>query len=382
MATTHYVKKIIAATIFASMASAAPVALAQELTADNNGESATSTAASQESSSTLPSVDAGADAGKDLEDDDIAISDTVSPTKASTSSSKDMQKPSISAKATLSVSGDETNVTAVMSYKGLEKGKEYQVKFTAKDSATQKVMDGLTLRFTATGGAGDQEFTFTLPKALDVVNFEKIEVYSADSDEPVATLKSPFQARKAGDSKESEGKTMLKTSAELDADVIQTGAKVNDTITYEGLTPGETYTVESRLMCKADGEDTGSLKNSEFVAEDSKGTFTVKDIEISNPDCFEQVVFEKVKDSKGNVVAAHEDMEDKAQTVGDGKNGKKKKKKTPVSQPSSVKKTPVTKVVPVAPQIQGQGGGGGERNTIGNVPSGDFTTAGATLFTR
>src|SRR5699024_3487715 len=51
--------------------------------------------------------------------------------------------------------------------------------------------------------------------------------------------------------------TSLVDKADGDKNVAWEGGTVVDTVTYEGLTPGEEYTVTGELMDKATGEGTG-----------------------------------------------------------------------------------------------------------------------------
>ena len=157
-------------------------------------------------------------------------------------------------------------------------------------------------------------------------------------------------------------------------------------------------------MCKATGADTGAVANHQFTPEQENGQTVVQGIQVTNPDCLEQVVFEKLYDDKGFLVATHEDINDAAQTFG-GAQPAKKKKKTPKPTPKPEKTTPAPEGPMAVANAEanaapaplgsapaggggggagGAGGGGGSapRQVIGSVPSGDYTNAGATIFTR
>ena len=106
--------------------------------------------------------------------------------------------------------------------------------------------------------------------------------------------------------------------------VIEAGkAKVVDTVAYKGLVPGETYIAVGTLMDKGTGEPFLDKDGSEVTArtpfepEAPSGTVEVTfefDTEgLAEGD--ELVVFEKVLDSAGNVVAAHEDIDSAEQSV-------------------------------------------------------------------
>ena len=161
-------------------------------------------------------------------------------------------------------------------------------------------------------------------------------------------------------------------------------------------------------MCKATGEDTGAVANHEFTPDQENGQTVVQGIEVTNPDCLEQVVFEKLYDDKGLLVASHEDINDAAQTFG-GEQPAKKKKKTPTPEKPAPKPQPKPEApmavanadanadsapapapLGAAPASGGGGGAGGAggagggapRQVIGSVPSGDYSVTGSTLFNR
>lgn len=117
--------------------------------------------------------------------------------------------------------------------------------------------------------------------------------------------------------------TTAKDAADGDQ-VIEAGkAKVVDTVAYKGLVPGETYIALGTLMDKGTGEPFLDKDGNEVTArtpfepEAPSGTVEVTfefDTEgLAEGD--ELVVFEKVLDSAGNVVAAHEDIDSAEQSV-------------------------------------------------------------------
>lgn len=119
----------------------------------------------------------------------------------------------------------------------------------------------------------------------------------------------------------------ISTTAKDGADgdqVIEAGkAKVVDTVAYKGLVPGETYIAVGALMDKGTGEPFLDKDGNEVTArtpfepEAPSGTVEVTfefDTEgLAEGD--ELVVFEKVLDSAGNVVATHEDIDSAEQSV-------------------------------------------------------------------
>lgn len=164
----------------------------------------------------------------------------------------------------------------------------------------------------------------------------------------------------------------IRTSAEgSTGNTIESGTTVNDTVSYSGLESGNGYRLEARLMCKETGEDTGASKEHEFTASSASGEVTVEDIAVEDPDCLEQVVFQNLYDEEGYLVASHEDIQDNSQTVGGGTTGKKKK---------SSGEGMVTEV-PSSPQTSQQQAQP-ERKIISNMPSGEGSSLGSTIFNR
>lgn len=111
--------------------------------------------------------------------------------------------------------------------------------------------------------------------------------------------------------------------------------KIVDTVTYTNLTEGETYKVIGTLMDKEtgkaiqiDGKDLTA--EAAFTAKKADGTvdvtftFNTKDLEGHSV-----VVFEKMMDANGSVIAIHEDLNDEDQTVIVGKKPEEPKEETP-----------------------------------------------------
>lgn len=315
---------------------------------------------------------------KDDQELETTSSESTTPTTGGSSRATSAQVSIDPEKAKAKISHGKTDFSIGISYSGLTQGTEYQAQFTIKDKDGNVVSDKQPEKFSAKKGKGNKGFSLSFDGSignasvsLDIV--DENEDIIASTDDPVDIV-----ANEDGEDQEAQ----ISTTASLDADVIQTGAKVDDTVKYEGLIPGQKYTVESSLMCKADEEDTGASKTSEFTAEESSGEYKVEGIEITDPDCFEQVVFETVKDEEGNVVAEHTDINDEAQTVGDGHFAKKKKKKNPAEDAFAVR-TPARKARANAnADANAQPTPSGGRAVIGSVPSGEFSSYGDTLFNR
>src|SRR5690606_6051732 len=100
-----------------------------------------------------------------------------------------------------------------------------------------------------------------------------------------------------------------------DKTISWTGGTVIDAVKYTDLSPGNVYTVKGELMDKATGEGTGIFGETTFTAEERDGTIAV---EFVVPEGFAGdtlVVFEKLYNTDGKLIAVHEDIEDEEQTV-------------------------------------------------------------------
>ena len=94
-----------------------------------------------------------------------------------------------------------------------------------------------------------------------------------------------------------------------------------DTVSFTGLTPGEEYILKGKVMDKANGEvlkmdDKEVVSELRFIPETPDGTvcmeFTLNTNSLKGKAL---VVFEKLHDLKGNLIAVHEDINDTEQTV-------------------------------------------------------------------
>lgn len=112
-----------------------------------------------------------------------------------------------------------------------------------------------------------------------------------------------------------------------DGDKLVTGSEViiADEVAFEGLTPGGSYTLEATLMDAETGEPlksgegllaTDVAATVEFTPEAAEGTQTVElSFDSSGLGGHRLVVFEKLLDAEGTVLAVHEDIEDEGQSV-------------------------------------------------------------------
>lgn len=311
---------------------------------------------------------------------------TQTPTneESATTEDPDPVRPDVTAKAKHKGGKNKGTVSLDIEYKNLKKG-NYSVKVKAYKNSGEELGKEHGFDFSATQENGNWIGEVNIsPKKLPDLHLGvsivdgngKIVAEIGGKNSKDLQLSAGKTAGKDGESTAPE----IRTSAALDVDVIQSGAKVSDTVNYTGLVAGEKYTIETRLMCKDTAKETGDAVKNEFTADKADGKYVVENIEVTDPDCLEQVVFEKLYDSKGNLVATHEDIDDKAQTIGGARDGKKKKKK---KDGEGIKPS---MEVPAAPKLTPLGGGEGSpapgRAVIGSVPSGEFDGFGMTIFER
>lgn len=267
-------------------------------------------------------------------------------------------------------------ITDTVSYQGLKKGETYTLKGELVDKKTSR----------PTGDTGEQKFTASSEEGTQDV---KIGVKNASSSELVVfekLLDSKGQIVATHEDVNDQSQTIgkknrkpeIRTSAEgSTGNKIESGTKITDTVSYTGLEPGKHYRLEAKLMCKKDGSDTGAIQTKEFTADKENGQAKVEDIAVTNPDCNEQVAFEKLYDDNGYLVASHEDITDEAQTVGGETEGKKK---TPQNKPAP-RPTAIGNGNP-QPAPQQPAPQPAPRQVIKSVPSGQGTIEGSTIFNR
>ena len=100
----------------------------------------------------------------------------------------------------------------------------------------------------------------------------------------------------------------------------QKRSEIIDTVDYSGLQPGQTYTVRGTLMDKKTGKElladgkpvTGETS---FIPEENAGSIQVRFVfDATGTEDFDSVVFEKLYQGE-YLLASHEDLQDKGQTV-------------------------------------------------------------------
>ena len=231
-----------------------------------------------------------------------------------------------SSKINVSEAKKEVSVTDTVAYRNLVPGKEYTVRGTAVDKETGEPLtdaDGnelvSTAKFTAASADGsvDVKFTFdgTAMAGRSVVFFEnvyytdKLIAVHADIDDEAQTVHIPLIFTSVKD-KDTDSHMSLAGS-----DVTLT-----DTVAYRNLVQGKTYTISGTLMDQRTGKAVtvngkAVTSSADFTPDTADGETTVDfHFNTNGLDDTTVVVFEKMFYGKAEI-AAHEDINDKGQTI-------------------------------------------------------------------
>ena len=231
-----------------------------------------------------------------------------------------------SSKINVSEAKKEISVTDTVAYRNLVPGKEYTVRGKAVDKETGEPLtdaDGnelvSTAKFTAASADGsvDVKFTFdgTAMAGHSVVFFEnvyytdKLIAVHADIDDEAQTVHIPLIFTSVKD-KDTDSHMSLAGS-----DVTLT-----DTVAYRNLVPGKTYTISGTLMDQRTGKAVtvngkGVTSSADFTPDTADGETKVDfHFNTKGLDDTTVVVFEKMFYGKAEI-AAHEDINDKGQTI-------------------------------------------------------------------
>ena len=231
-----------------------------------------------------------------------------------------------SSKINVSEAKKEISVTDTVAYRNLVPGKEYTVRGTAVDKETGEPLtdaDGnelvSTAKFTAASADGsvDVKFTFdgTAMAGRSVVFFEnvyytdKLIAVHADIDDEAQTVHIPLIFTSVKD-KDTDSHMSLAGS-----DVTLT-----DTVAYRNLVPGKTYTISGTLMNQRTGKAVtvngkAVTSSADFTPDTADGEtkvdfhFNTKDLDDTTVVVFEKMFYGKAE------IAAHEDINDKGQTI-------------------------------------------------------------------
>lgn len=227
------------------------------------------------------------------------------------------------------LASNQAEIVDSVSYKGLKKGTEYELRGTLMDAETGEALKGMdgkeitaTAKFTPKASSGKQKVKFKFDATLlgghKAVVFEslyldgKIQATHEDPEDEDQTVE--FLPVEIG--------TTATDAADGDKSIgVGKAVTVEDEVSYKNLATGREYTVTGTMMDAATGKP---LKDAEgntitasttFEPEDTEGkvkvTFSVDTSTLSNK---KLVVFEKLE-ADGNVIASHEDLTDEGQTV-------------------------------------------------------------------
>ena len=227
------------------------------------------------------------------------------------------------------LASNQAEIVDSVSYKGLKKGTEYELRGTLMDAETGEALKGMdgkeitaTAKFTPKASSGKQKVKFKFDATLlgghKAVVFEslyldgKIQATHEDPEDEDQTVE--FLPVEIG--------TTATDAADGDKSIgVGKAVTVEDEVSYKNLATGREYTVTGTMMDAATGEP---LKDAEgntitasttFEPEDTEGkvkvTFSVDTSTLFNK---KLVVFEKLE-ADGNVIASHEDLTDEGQTV-------------------------------------------------------------------
>lgn len=225
------------------------------------------------------------------------------------------------------VTGVDITIVDEVAYEGLTPGVEYTLEAALMDAETGDpvTVGGKQVAGTATFAPDEADGVQAVELAFDgtglggkgVVVFEKLFAAGAQL------------AAHEDLSDEGQTVTVVEIGTKLtdaeDGDQVVANGKVKlvDTVEYNGLVPGETYTANGTLIDKSTGEtlvDAGGnpvTATAEFAPQAAEGIVEVAfEFDASHlEEGAALVAFERCLDAKGNVVAVHEDVDDEGQTV-------------------------------------------------------------------
>ncbi|MDL2238190.1 VaFE repeat-containing surface-anchored protein [Christensenellaceae bacterium OttesenSCG-928-K19] len=221
---------------------------------------------------------------------------------------------------------EETTITDTVYYSGLKVGKDYTVKgiLMDKEANVPLLVDGQeataekTFKALTESGTVTMEFTFNSAalKGRSVVVFETL--YHDDAEIAVhADIEDEGQTVVFHDPQIGTSATGPNDEKELD---IYPETTIIDTVSFENLIVGQTYTIKGTLMDKETGEPLlvdGNPVTAEktIISKAESGTFelefTFSSVSLKGTTV---VVFESLE-YKGREIAVHADIKDEGQTV-------------------------------------------------------------------
>lgn len=227
------------------------------------------------------------------------------------------------------VIGKDETITDTVNIEGLYVNRTYKLVGKLYDKKTGEFLkdkDGKEItaekEFKAKGTKEKQELHFTIDSSnfdldAEIVAFETLYRIDPDEEEPV-------EIAKHEDPKDTEQTVVYGGIAETTAvdgssgshNVLgDKGAVIKDTVKYENLSVGTTYTVEGELYDKTTGKLTGIKAKTTFKPEKANGSVVVEfKFDATSFKGHKLVAFETLLVNKIEV-SKHEDPEDEDQTV-------------------------------------------------------------------
>lgn len=227
------------------------------------------------------------------------------------------------------LASNQAEIVDTVSYKGLKKGTEYELKGALMDAETGEALKDTagkeiiaTAKFTPKASSGKQKVKFKFDATLlgghRAVVFERLYLDGKIQ----ATHEDPEDEDQTVEFLPVEIGTTATDAADGDKAIgVGKAVTIEDEVSYKNLATGREYTVTGTLMDSATGEPLKDVDgnavtaSTTFEPEDTEGkvkvTFTVDTSTLSNK---KLVVFERLE-ADGNVIARHEDLTDEGQTV-------------------------------------------------------------------
>nr|NLD40944.1 VaFE repeat-containing surface-anchored protein [Actinomycetales bacterium] len=280
-------------------------------------------------------------AGKDLVvfeylfDGDKKVTEHADPKDPAQTFTVEKLKPSIG--TTAKVEGSNDNILSLeggtivdtVAYKNLTPGIKYTLTGVIYDAESGD-STGITSEktpFTPTEANGATEVTFTITaEQADKYAGKKLVVFEYLTLGEIevanhADLKDDAQSFVVDEKPEPQPEPSIGTTVSVtgsDAKVLPlTGGEVIDTVKFENLTPGTTYTLKGEVRTAPAGETTGITAYAKFLAKEANGyafvTFTISADDVAAYAGQDLVVYEYLY-LEGELAADHTDPTDEAQS--------------------------------------------------------------------
>lgn len=216
---------------------------------------------------------------------------------------------------------EETLLKDNVEYEGLTSGKEYTMSGRLVDSETGAVIATASVDFTARP-RGSVEVSYI----FDARDYAGRNVVAYESVIDKSTGYKVAEHADITDTEQTVSFPVITTSAvsastnDHDSPAVN-NVTVTDTVSYSNLIVNERYTVTGTLINKTTGDEVFDANGKEitatveFIARESSGTVDVEFTFDASAFAGQTVVVFEQLEYKGNVVAAHQDVDDAEQTI-------------------------------------------------------------------